>query len=224
MTAANAVGTPPARRGRTPARTVKRLLDIVGAGSLLLVTGPIQALAALAVLVDAGRPAFFRQPRAGRDGRPFEILKLRTMRRSDVPPDELGQVGTGHPLVTRTGRVLRRYKVDELPQLLSVLKGDMSLVGPRPTLPEQVARYDEFERRRLAVPPGITGWAQVNGNTELSWSERILLDVWYVDHWSLALDTKILARTLAVVLGGERADATALDTARAHAERSRRRG
>lgn len=207
-----------------PTRVVKRLFDVAGAGVLLALTLPVQALAAAAVVLLDGRPAFFRQERAGQDGRVFEVLKLRTMRRSEVPPDELGQVGNRHPLVTRSGRILRRLKVDELPQLMSVLRGDMSLVGPRPTLPEQVARYDEFERRRLAVPPGITGWAQVNGNTELTWAERILLDVWYVDHWTLRLDARILARTLAVVLGGERPDPAALDTARAHAERTRRRG
>lgn len=219
-----AAGPSRARRLMAAARAVKRSIDLVGAAVLLVLSLPFQAAAALAVVLDDGPPAYFRQPRAGRGGRRFEVLKLRTMRTNDVPPDELGQVGSGHPLVTRSGRILRRFKLDELPQLLSVLRGDMSLVGPRPTLPEQAERYDDFERRRLAVRPGITGWAQVHGNVQLSWTERILLDVWYVDHWSLRLDAVVLARTFAVVVGGERVDPEALETARAHAERSRRRG
>jgi lipopolysaccharide/colanic/teichoic acid biosynthesis glycosyltransferase len=164
------------------------------------------------------------QRRSGADGEPFDIFKLRTLRVHDVPAHRMAQVRAGDAMVTRVGRVLRRSKIDELPQLLNVLRGDMSMVGPRPTLPEQVERYDAFQRRRLAMRPGLTGWAQINGGTELPWEERIYLDVWYVDHWSLGLDARVLARTLGVVLGGERVRPEPLAAARAHADGLRRRG
>lgn len=202
----------------------KRALDVVVAATAVLVTLPVQALAALATLAEDGRPVLFRQARVGRGGARFEVLKLRTMRLHDTPAASLGQVRLDHALVTRTGAVLRRFKIDEVPQLLSVLRGDMSLVGPRPALPEHAESYDGYQRRRLLVRPGLTGWAQVNGNTALTWPERILLDVWYVDHWSLSLDLVILARTVEVVLRGERRVESAITEARAHAERTRRRG
>lgn len=203
---------------------LKRGLDAVVSGVALVVTLPLQALGALAILVEDGPPVLFRQTRAGVGGVPFDVVKLRTMRLHDIPAAALGQVGRDHVLVNRTGRVLRRFKIDEMPQLLSVLCGDMSLVGPRPALPEQAELYDDYQRRRLLVRPGLTGWAQVNGNTELSWPERILLDVWYVDHWSLWLDIVILAKTTRVVLKGERRVPDALAEASEHAERTCRRG
>lgn len=206
------------------ALALKRGVDVLVAGAVLIVTLPVQVLAAIATFIEDGPPLFYRQRRAGLRGRCFDLLKLRTMRVHDTPAIDLGQVRQEHVLVTRTGRILRRLKIDELPQLLSVLRGDMSLVGPRPALPEQVELYDEYQRRRLLVRPGLTGWAQVNGNTELSWPERMLLDVWYIEHWSLWLDARILARTADVVLRGERANRLELAKASEHAERSRRRG
>ncbi len=212
------------RRPPSPALAVKRLFDIAVAGTLLVLTLPVQALAGLIVALDDGRPVLYQQQRAGKDGVAFRLRKFRTMRVNSTPPEELGPIAAGHPLVTASGRVLRRLKIDELPQLLSVLSGHMSLVGPRPALPEQAERYDEHERRRLAVAPGMTGWAQVNGNTALEWPDRIVLDIWYVDHWSLWLDVVILARTIAVVIGGERPDPRALSRAHDHATVTRRRG
>jgi lipopolysaccharide/colanic/teichoic acid biosynthesis glycosyltransferase len=132
----------------------------------------------------------------------------------------MGQVRHDHHLVTRVGAVIRRFKIDELPQLLNVLAGDMTLIGPRPTIREQVERYDAWQRRRLDARPGLSGWAQVNGNTELSWEERIALDVWYIDHWSPWLDLKILARTLGVVARGEQRNAAAVAAGEAHAKRA----
>ena len=209
---------------RPSASRTKRVIDICCSGALLLLTMPAQLVAGAVVALDDGRPTLYRQVRAGQGGRAFSVAKFRTMRVSDVPPSAMGQVDAGHPLVTRSGRILRRLKLDELPQLWSVLRGDMSLVGPRPTLPDQVERYDDYERRRLRVLPGITGWAQVNGNTLLTWPERILLDVWYVDNWSLRLDAVILARTAGVIVTGEIRNEQALAVAREHAERTRRGG
>lgn len=203
---------------------VKRRLDAVAAGVLLLLVAPVLLLAALVILLEDGRPVIFRQVRVGLRGRVFELLKLRTMRRNSLPVVAVGQVTSDHQLLLRSGRWLRRLKVDELPQLLNVLRGDMSLVGPRPTVPEQVAAYSEFERRRLEVPAGMTGWAQIHGNVALSWEERILLDVWYVDHRSIPLDFRILFRTAGVLLLGERTDPAALTQARNHAAGAGRRG
>ena len=165
---------------------------------------PVQALTALAILLDDGPPVLYRQPRAGRSGLDFRVVKFRSMRVHDQSAATMGQVGAGHPLVTRVGRVLRRTKLDELPQLWNVLAGTMSLIGPRPALPEQAAAYDAFQRRRLRVRPGMTGWGQVNGGPTLTWAERIVLDVWYVDHRCLGLDARVVLRTLAVIVRGER--------------------
>jgi lipopolysaccharide/colanic/teichoic acid biosynthesis glycosyltransferase len=200
-------------------RAVKRAMDVLGAGLGLLVVSPLLVLSALLIYLEDGWPVVFRQARAGRGGRPFEVLKLRSMRVNTLSVLEMGEVDPSHPLVTRTGRVLRRFKVDELIQLVNVVRGEMSLVGPRPSLPELAAEYDDFQRCRLQVPPGLTGWAQVNGNVQLSWEERILLDVWYVDHWTLGLDVRVLAKTVGIVLFGEQRNATALSAALSHAER-----
>ena len=172
------------------------------ASTLLVVTAPVLALAALAIRLESRGPVFYRQLRVGRDGERFEFWKLRTM----VPGAESMGAGLyvleGDPRITRTGRFLRRFSLDELPNLLNVLKGDMAIVGPRPTVQEQVDRYTDRQRRRLEVKPGITGWAQINGRTSLPWPERIELDVWYVENRSVRLDLRILARTARMLATG----------------------
>ncbi|MGH3035613.1 MAG: sugar transferase [Gaiellaceae bacterium] len=173
----------------------ERALDVAGASVGLLVSAPFLAAAAAAVKLEDGGPVLYRQRRVGKDGREFDLLKLRTM---VVGAERLGAgyaVDEGDPRITRAGRVLRRLSLDELPQLWNVVRGDMSLVGPRPTLAYQVERYSERQRRRLEVKPGVTGWAQIHGRASLPWSDRIELDVWYVEHRSFWLDLRILART-----------------------------
>jgi lipopolysaccharide/colanic/teichoic acid biosynthesis glycosyltransferase len=178
----------------------KRALDIVGASVGLTISAPLLAASALAIRLEDGGAVFFRQERVGLDGRPFEVLKLRTMI-VDAHTQGAGYaVDKGDSRITRVGNLLRRTSLDELPQLWNVLRGEMSLVGPRPTLSYQVEQYTERQRRRLEVRPGLTGWAQVNGRASLSWPERIELDVWYVEHRSLSLDLRILLRTAAVLL------------------------
>jgi lipopolysaccharide/colanic/teichoic acid biosynthesis glycosyltransferase len=173
---------------------VNRALDVALAGTALVVASPLLAAAAAAVKLDGG-PVLYRQMRVGKDGVDFELLKLRTM---VVGAETMGAgfaVNEGDSRITRAGRMLRRLSLDELPQLWNVVRGDMSIVGPRPTLRYQVERYDARQRRRLEVKPGITGWAQVNGRASLPWPQRIELDVWYVEHRSALLDLKILALT-----------------------------
>jgi lipopolysaccharide/colanic/teichoic acid biosynthesis glycosyltransferase len=174
---------------------LNRLLDVVGAGTALILTSPVLGIAALAVKLEDGGPVLYRQRRVGKDGGEFELLKLRTM---VVDAERQGAgyaVDRGDPRITRAGRVLRRLSVDELPQLWNVLRGEMSLVGPRPTLRYQIERYTERQRRRLEVKPGLTGWAQIHGRASVPWDDRIELDVWYVEHRSPWVDLKILART-----------------------------
>ncbi len=173
----------------------KRALDVAGASVGLLVSAPFLAAAAAAVKLEDRGPVLYRQRRVGRDGGEFDLLKLRTM---VVGAERLGAgyaVDEGDPRITRAGRLLRRLSIDELPQLWNVVRGEMSLVGPRPTLAYQVERYTDRQRRRLEVLPGITGWAQIHGRASLPWDERIELDVWYVEHRSFWLDLRILART-----------------------------
>lgn len=203
---------------------VVRVIDTVVATIVLLFALPVLAVAAAAVGFDDGRPLFFCQERVGKNGRPFQLIKLRSMRINRIDVATVGQVRGDHHLVTRPGRFIRRFKIDELPQLVNVILGDMSLVGPRPTVADQVEGYDWFQRRRLRVRPGMTGWAQVNGNVELTWYDRILLDVWYVDHRSLLLDAKILFRTIQVVLRGESPNANVVEIARRYANSFGRRG
>lgn len=167
-----------------------------------MLLAPVWLLAAAAVKLSSPGPVLFSQPRGGRGSVPFLSYKFRTMR-ADHRHDPGEIVPLSHPNITAVGRLLRRLKIDELPQLLNVLKGDMSLVGPRPTIMEQVLAYNDFQRRRQEVRPGITGLAQVNGNAEISWDERIRYDVYYVDHMSLWLDLAILAKTVLIVLLGE---------------------
>ena len=181
---------------------MNRAADVVGGTVGLVLASPVLAAAAVAIKLEDGGPVFYRQRRVGYEGRDFDLLKLRTM---VVGAERQGAgfaVNRGDPRITRTGRILRRLSLDELPQLWNVVRGDMSLIGPRPTLRYQVDEYTPRQRRRLDVKPGLTGWAQVNGRTKLPWDERIELDVWYVEHRSPWLDLKILLRTpLALVTG-----------------------
>ncbi len=178
----------------------KRLFDLLGSALALLLLAPLLLVVAAWIKVDTPGPVFYRQERVGRHGVPFRIHKFRTMR------DGAGglplTVGAD-PRITRAGAWLRRTRVDELPQLLSVVRGDMSLVGPRPTLPDQAAAYDAFRRQRLLIRPGLTGLAQVHGNAAIPWDERILFDIAYVRSCSYLLDMGILARTAAVIVLGE---------------------
>ena len=181
---------------------VNRAADVVVGGLGLALASPVLALAAAAIKLEDGGPVLYRQRRVGQHGREFELLKLRTM---VVGAERLGSglaVNEGDPRITRVGRVLRRLSLDELPQLWNVVRGDMSMIGPRPTLRYQVERYSERQRRRLDVKPGVTGWAQVHGRASLPWHERIELDVWYVEHRSLALDLRILVRTVGLLVTG----------------------
>jgi len=181
---------------------VNRAADVAIAGGALLVASPLLALAALAVKLEDGGPVLYRQTRVGRDGTDFELLKLRTM---VVGAETMGAgfaVNRGDTRITRAGRLLRKLSLDELPQLWNVVRGEMSVIGPRPTLRYQVEQYDERQRHRLDVKPGITGWAQVNGRAVLPWAERIELDVWYVEHRSPLLDLRILARTPRALFSG----------------------
>jgi lipopolysaccharide/colanic/teichoic acid biosynthesis glycosyltransferase len=181
---------------------VNRALDVAAAGAGLTLAAPVLATAAIAIKLDDRGPVFYRQRRVGQDGREFELLKLRTMH---VGADAQGAgyaVNEGDARITRVGRLLRRLSLDELPQLWNVVRGDMSLIGPRPTLAYQVERYTPRQRRRLEVKPGITGWAQVHGRARLPWDERIELDVWYVEHRSPWLDLKILTRTPLALFAG----------------------
>jgi lipopolysaccharide/colanic/teichoic acid biosynthesis glycosyltransferase len=174
---------------------VNRTADVAIAGGTLLLASPVIALAALAVKLEDGGPVLYRQTRVGRNGDDFELLKLRTM---VVGAETMGaglSVNRDDTRIPRAGRLLRKLSLDELPQLWNVVRGEMSVIGPRPTLRYQVDQYDERQRHRLDVKPGITGWAQVNGRAELPWADRIELDVWYVEHRSPRLDLRILART-----------------------------
>jgi lipopolysaccharide/colanic/teichoic acid biosynthesis glycosyltransferase len=167
-----------------------------------VLASPLLGLAALAIKLEDRGPVLYRQTRVGKDGADFELLKLRTM---VVGAEKIGAgfaVNEGDARITRVGRVLRRLSLDELPQLWNVLRGDMSLIGPRPTLRYQVDQYTPHQRRRLEVKPGITGWAQIHGRTRLPWAERIELDVWYVEHRSALVDLKILLRTPLALFSG----------------------
>jgi lipopolysaccharide/colanic/teichoic acid biosynthesis glycosyltransferase len=181
---------------------MSRPLDILTAAVLLLLAAPLLGLAALAIRLEGRGPVVYRQRRVGRHGRPFDLWKLRTMVSGAEAMGAGIYVLEGDPRITHVGRLLRRFSLDELPNLVNVLKGDMAIVGPRPTVAEQVDRYTDRQRRRLEVKPGITGWAQVNGRTSLPWPDRIELDVWYVEHRSLRLDLRILVRTARMLASG----------------------
>jgi len=182
---------------------IRRALDVLVAGAALIVSAPLLAVAIVAIRLETPGPAIYRQRRSGLRGEPFDVLKLRTMVQGAERMGAGMAVNHNDSRITRVGGLLRRTSLDELPQLVNILRGEMSLIGPRPTLPAQVEQYTQRQRGRLAIKPGITGWAQVNGRTSLPWSERIELDLWYIEHRSLALDLRILWRTVAIVLGGE---------------------
>jgi lipopolysaccharide/colanic/teichoic acid biosynthesis glycosyltransferase len=194
--------------GQGQGDALNRAVDVVVAGAGLVLASPILAAAAIATKLESRGAVLYRQTRVGKDGNDFELLKLRTM---VVGAEKLGAgfaVDQGDPRITRVGRILRRTSVDELPQLWNVLRGDMSVIGPRPTLRYQVEQYDERQRRRLEIRPGLTGWAQVHGRASLPWAERIELDVWYVENRSPRVDLAILLRTPLALFRGTYRGAT----------------
>lgn len=197
-------------------QTLKRLLDLLVALMALVLLAPLVGLAALAVRLQMGSPVFFRQVRTGLGGRTFILAKLRSMREA-IGPD--GKPLSDEQRTTALGGILRRTKIDELPQFWSVLRGEISLVGPRPLLPEYLSIYTPTQARRHLVRPGLSGWAQVNGGVDVSWEEKMAMDVWYVDHWSPLLDLRILARTIRVIVQGERRNEGAIREALEYAER-----
>ena len=181
---------------------MKRGLDIVLGLAGAIISAPFVALLALLIRLESRGHPVYQQTRVGRDGQTFSIYKLRTMVRGAEFTGAGLAIQEGDDRITRIGAWLRRYSLDELPNLWNVVRGEMSIVGPRPTVPVQVEQYTERQRGRLHVKPGITGWAQINGRAALPWSERIELDLWYVEHQSFTLDLKILARTVGMVLSG----------------------
>ena len=181
----------------------RRALDVVVAAVALAVTAPLLLAAMIAIRLESRGRAIYRQRRVGLGGREFDVLKLRTMVDGAEHIGAGLAVNTGDVRITRVGRFLRRTSLDELPNLVNILRGDMAIIGPRPTVPSQVAQYTERERGRLAVRPGLTGWAQVNGRTSLPWPERIELDLWYIEHRTWRLDLRILWRSARMVLGGD---------------------
>lgn len=196
-------------------RTVKRILDRVIAAITLVLIGPILIIVAIAVYSRMGGPILFTQLRSGKEASIFRVYKFRSMTnacdgRGNLLPDE--------DRLTGLGKFLRRVKLDETLQTWNILTGEMSFVGPRPTLPEQVKDYNDLQKLRLFIRPGLTGWAQVNGNTELTWDERIWLDIWYLHHWSVWLDLTIIIKTLGVVIWGERRNEKALSQALSYAK------
>ncbi len=181
---------------------IRRAIDILVAATLLLLASPLLLVAAIAIALDSRGGVIYRQRRVGHEGRDFDVLKLRTM---VAGAERMGAglwVDADDARITRVGAILRRTSLDELPNLWNVLRGEMSLIGPRPTVPEQVAVYTERQLGRLAIRPGITGWAQVNGRAALPWGKRIELDLYYIEHRSLALDLRIIARTVPMLVHG----------------------
>ena len=182
---------------------LKRIFDVIGSGIGLIILLPTFVVIGIFIKLDSKGPVFFIQERVGKDGKIFRAYKLRTMVLLAEGLTRNNPVDEKSFYITRIGRILRRIGIDELPQLINVLKGDMSLVGPRPTILCQVKEYDNFQKKRLLVKPGITGWALINGRNNLNWPERIKLDIWYVEHWSFWLDIKILFKTIFVIINGE---------------------
>jgi sugar transferase EpsL len=199
---------PPLPPDRVPVR--KRLFDLLLTLPILVILSPLMVVTALAIWLLEGRPVFFRQPRPGLGGKIFTVIKFRTMGNKTTPD---GRLLPDAARLSRLGRLLRATSVDELPELWNILRGEMSLVGPRPLLVAYLERYSLHQARRHNVLPGLTGWAQVNGRNSLSWDEKFRLDVWYVDHWSLRLDLKILWLTFWKVLKREGINQPGSDTA-----------
>jgi lipopolysaccharide/colanic/teichoic acid biosynthesis glycosyltransferase len=187
---------------RRVGRGLPRLADLMLAVLGLALASPLLLACAIAIRLESRGPVVYRQRRVGKDGEIFELFKLRTMRRGADPIGVGTAVTADDPRVTRVGRLLRRFSLDELPNLINVLRGEMAVVGPRATLPAQVELYTPRQRRRLELKPGVTGWAQIHGRAGIPWEERIELDVWYVEHRSIPLDLRILARTPAALFGG----------------------
>jgi lipopolysaccharide/colanic/teichoic acid biosynthesis glycosyltransferase len=187
----------------TPGDLVRRAFDLLIGGAAAVLTAPLVAILALLIRLETPGHPIYTQTRSGKAGEEFQIFKLRTMVRGAEFTGAGLAIQEGDERITRMGQFLRRYSLDELPNLWNVVRGEMSIIGPRPTLPVQVQQYTEHQRGRLAVKPGITGWAQVNGRASLPWTERIELDIWYVEHRSLALDLRILVRTVGMVLRGQ---------------------
>ena len=182
---------------------LKEVFDRIVSFIALVILLPIFLVVAFLIKIDSKGPVFFLQERVGKDGKIFKAIKFRTMF-TEAPQKTRGiYINKDNPYVTRVGKFLRRSGIDELPQLINVLKGEMSLVGPRPTLPYQVAKYNDFQKKRLLMKPGITSWALIHGRNKLTWPERIKLDVWYIENWSFWLDIKILIKTVWVVAKGE---------------------
>jgi lipopolysaccharide/colanic/teichoic acid biosynthesis glycosyltransferase len=179
-----------------------RVFDVVVASIALVLSSPILLAAMVAVRIESHGSPIYRQRRVGKDGEPFEMLKLRTMVSGAEHQGAGMAVNYGDPRITRVGQILRRFSIDELPNLVNVLRGEMSIVGPRPTIQVQVDQYTERQRRRLEVKPGLTGWAQVNGRASLPWHERIELDLWYVEHRSFLLDLRIILKTVHMLVAG----------------------
>jgi lipopolysaccharide/colanic/teichoic acid biosynthesis glycosyltransferase len=182
---------------------LRRVFDLLAAAAGLVIASPVLLAAIVAIPLESRGSPFYRQRRVGRDGRAFEVIKLRTMVSGAESMGAGLAVTEGDERITRVGAFLRRYSLDELPNLVNVLRGEMAVIGPRPTVPAQVEKYTPRQRGRLAVRPGITGWAQVNGRAGLPWDERIELDLWYIENRSLRLDVEILRRSAAIVVGGE---------------------
>jgi lipopolysaccharide/colanic/teichoic acid biosynthesis glycosyltransferase len=182
---------------------IRRAYDLLIAVPAAILTAPVIGALALAIRLESPGHPIYTQTRSGQDGRRFQIYKLRTMVRGAEFTGAGLAIQEGDDRITRMGQFLRRYSLDELPNLWNVVLGDMTIVGPRPTLPVQVEQYTERQRGRLTVKPGLTGWAQVNGRASLPWAERIELDLWYVEHRTLALDLRIIARTIGMVLSGQ---------------------
>jgi lipopolysaccharide/colanic/teichoic acid biosynthesis glycosyltransferase len=182
---------------------ITRAIDLVVATLALVISSPVMLVATIAIRIESHGSPIYRQRRIGRHGEPFEMLKLRTMVSGAEHHGAGMAVNYGDPRITRVGHVLRRFSIDELPNLVNVLRGEMSVVGPRPTIQAQVDQYTPLQRRRLEVKPGITGWAQINGRASLPWHQRIELDIWYVDHRTLRLDLAILWKTVRLLVNGE---------------------
>ena len=200
MTASRSV--PPDPRPRL-LRALKRAFDLTAGALLLALAAPLLAAACAAIRIESRGAAVYRQRRVGKDGEEFDLLKLRTMVSGAERIGAGLAVDEGDPRITRVGAVLRRWSLDELPNLVNVVRGEMSLVGPRPTVQVQVAQYSARQLGRLSVEPGITGWAQVKGRAALPWHERIELDLWYIEHWSVLLDLRILAETVRLLVSGQ---------------------
>ncbi len=194
-------GAPPVGEG-SPGAGLPRVADLLIAASALLVVSPLLLVAALLIRLDSRGTVLYKQLRVGRGGSEFPLYKLRTMRPGSDPVGVGTAVDREDPRVTRVGRLLRRFSLDELPNLVNVLRGEMAIVGPRPTIPSQVELFSHRQHRRHAVRPGMTGWAQINGRIGIEWGERIELDIYYVEHRSLSLDLRILDRTVRLVLSG----------------------